>query len=100
MASPPEWSLTMRILRVAVLFTLLAGPAYAQMPNINLIPEIAHKSPEEKEQDRIREKAYRDSLTKIPDSKVSSDPWGNVRGSDAPKTAPVKSRSKAAGTAN
>jgi hypothetical protein len=90
----------MKMLRAAAVFALLAGPAYAQMPNINLVPEIAHKSAEEKEQDAIREKAYRDSLKKIPDAKVSADPWGNVRSNDAPKPVPAKSKSKAAAAPN
>jgi hypothetical protein len=77
----------------AVLFgaalVLPAGPAAAQMqtPNINLIPELQSKTPEEKEQDAIKDKAYRESLRKIPDAKTSSDPWGTVRSTDAPKTA-------------
>jgi hypothetical protein len=90
----------MRIFAVAACFMLLVGPAYAQMPNINLIPEIEHKSPEQKEQDQVRDKAYRESLKKIPDPKVSSDPWGNVRSNDAPKAVPAKSKSKAAATPN
>ena len=55
------------------------------------------KTPEEKEQDAIKEKAYRESLKKIPDSKASNDPWGAVRSADAPKTAspaPAKSKAK------
>jgi len=88
----PQWSRLMRRLRAAAMVALLAGPAYAEMPNVNLIPEIAHKSAEEKEQDQVREKAYRESLRKIPDAKGASDPWGNVRGADAPK--PVKPASK------
>jgi hypothetical protein len=88
----------MKVLRAAAVIALLTGPAYAQMPNINLIPEIATKSPEEKEADAVRDKAYRDSLKKIPDAKVSSDPWGTVR-ADTPKT-PAKPRTKTGSTAN
>ena len=77
----------MRILSAAALIVLLTVPAYAQTPNINLIPELQSKSPEEKEQDAIRDKAYKESLKKIPDAKTSSDPWGAVRSNDAPKTA-------------
>jgi hypothetical protein len=88
----------MKVLRAAAVIALLTGPAYAQMPNINLIPEIASKSPEEKEADAVRDKAYRDSLKKIPDAKVSSDPWGAVR-ADTPK-APAKPRTKTGSTAN
>ncbi|HLG84323.1 MAG TPA: hypothetical protein VKY22_25220 [Bradyrhizobium sp.] len=66
--------------------TFLVHPAHAQMPNINLIPDVQSKTPEEKEADEARDKAYRESLKKIPDAKASSDPWGVVR-SDAPKSA-------------
>lgn len=86
----------MKWLRGVAVSVLLAGPAYAQMPNVNLVPEIQHKSPEEKAQDAIREKAYRDSLRKIPDAKAPNDPWGDVRSNDAapakPKTATTKSK--------
>ena len=83
----------MRMLSAAAVVVLLTVPAYAQMstPNINLMPEFQSKSPEEKEQDAIKDKAYKDSLRKIPDAKASSDPWGTVRSTDAPKaTAPAK----------
>ncbi len=74
----------MRILSVAAAMVLLMTPAFAQMPNINMMPEVATKTPEEKEQDAIRDKAYKESLKKIPDAKTSSDPWGTVRSNDAP----------------
>ena len=93
----------MRILSAAAVIALLTGPAYAQMqtPNINLIPELSSKTPEEKEQEAVRDKAYRESLKKIPDAKSSSDPWGNVRSVDTPKTsAPAKPRTKTGSTAN
>jgi hypothetical protein len=82
----------MKFFRVAALTLLLTGPAYAQMstPNINLIPEMPSKTPEEQERDAARDKAYKESLKKIPDAKASNDPWGTVR-SDAPKSAPAKS---------
>lgn len=83
----------------AAALALAAGPAAAQTPNINLIPELKTKSPEEKEQDAIRDKAYRESLKKIPDAKTSNDPWGGVR--EAPKTAaPVKTKTKTGSTQN
>ncbi|MGH6704872.1 MAG: hypothetical protein ACREC2_14200 [Bradyrhizobium sp.] len=76
----------MKIWRVAAVMALVSGPAYAQMPNLNLMPEVHSKTPEEKAADEIRDKAYRESLRKIPDAKVSSDPWGSVRGPDTAKT--------------
>jgi hypothetical protein len=82
------------MLSAAAVMVLLAAPAYAQTPNVNLIPELQSKSPEEKEADAIKEKAYKDSLRKIPDAKGSSDPWGTVRSADAPKAAPAKQKTK------
>jgi hypothetical protein len=84
----------MRMLSAAVVVVLLTMPAYAQTPNINLMPEFQSKSPEEKEQDAIKDRAYKDSLRKIPDAKVSSDPWGTVRSTDAPKAAAPAKQSK------
>jgi hypothetical protein len=92
----------MRILRAAALAAFLAGlsaPAYAQTPNINLMPELASKTPEEKEADAAREKAYRESLRKIPDAKTATDPWGNVRAAEPAKAAP-KPKTKTGSTAN
>ena len=65
----------MRIFRAAALAAFLAGlsaPALAQTPNMNLMPELPTKTPEEKEADAIRENAYRESLRKIPDAKTST----------------------------
>lgn len=87
----------MRMLSAAVVMVLLTAPAYAQTPNVNLIPELQSKSPEEKEQEAIKEKAYRESLRKIPDAKASSDPWGTVRSNDTPTSkaaAPAKPKTK------
>ncbi len=88
----------MRMLSAGAVMVLLMVPAYAQTPNINLIPELSSKTPEEKEAEAIKERAYRDSLRKIPDAKASSDPWGTVRSNEAPKAAaspPAKPKAKA-----
>lgn len=89
----------MRILSAAVVVMLLTVTASAQTPNINLIPELQSKSPEEREQEAAKEKAYKDSLRKIPDAKASSDPWGNVRSTEPSKTAaPAKPKTKTGST--
>jgi hypothetical protein len=91
----------MRVFGIAAVIALLAGPAFAQAPNVNLIPELQSKTPEEKEQEAAQQKAYKESLRKIPDAKGPSDPWGNVRSVDTPKTpAPAKPRTKTGSTAN
>jgi hypothetical protein len=85
----------MKILSAVAMVILLAAPAYAQAPNINLVPELQSKTPEEKEQDAIKDKAYKESLRKIPDAKSSSDPWGTVRNNETPKAAaPAKPKTK------
>jgi hypothetical protein len=95
----------MRVFGVAAMSALLIGmagwtaPARAQMgggdgPHINLLADAPSKSPDEIEADQAKEKAYKESLRKIPEAKVSNDPWGNVR-SDAPKAAPAAKTSTA-----
>ena len=83
----------MRIVGVAAMIALigtmgLAVPARAQgeSPHINLLADAPSKTPDQIEQEQERERKYKDSLHKIPDAKVSNDPWGGVR-SDGPKTA-------------
>ena len=95
----------MRIFRAATLVALMAGlsaPVSAQMPtpSMNLMPEVRTKTPEEKEADAIKERAYRESLRKIPDAKASNDPWGTVRTAEPPKSAPAKPKTKTGSTAN
>jgi len=90
----------MKVFRIAAAVVLLTGPAYAQMPKMNLVPELTSKTPEEKEAEEARDKAYKESLKKIPDAK-NTDPWGNVRSGDAPKAAAqAKPRTKTGSSAN
>jgi hypothetical protein len=88
----------MRIFCLAAVFAVLAGPACAQAPTINLMPELQSKTPEQKEQEAEQQKAYKESLKKIPDAKTSNDPWGNVRSTEAPPAAPAKPRTKTGST--
>jgi hypothetical protein len=90
--------LFMRVVGVAAMTAVIgmmavASPARAQMgggdgPHINLLSDQPSKTPDEIEADQEKQKAYKDSLRKIPDAKTSNDPWGVVR-SDAPKAAPA-----------
>ncbi|WGD55640.1 hypothetical protein QA641_18200 [Bradyrhizobium sp. CB1650] len=80
----------MKVFRMAALLAVLAGPAYAQAPHINLLQDGPSKTDDEKAVDAERERAYKDTLKKIPDAKTSSDPWGGMR-SDPPKPAAPKS---------
>jgi hypothetical protein len=89
----------MRIFSAVAVVVLLTGPAYAQLPNINLIPDARSLTPEEKEAQAEKDRAYKESLKKIPDAKAPADPWGTVR-SDAPPKASAKPRTKTGSTAN
>jgi hypothetical protein len=90
----------MKVFRVAAVFALLTGPAYAQSPSINLLSELPSKTPDQIEQEAAQQKAYKDSLRKIPDAKAASDPWGNVRSTDTPKAPAPAKRTKTGSTAN
>jgi hypothetical protein len=91
----------MRQLGIAAMVVALlggaTGPIYAQMqtPNINLLQDTPSKTPEEKEADEARDKAYKNSLKKIPEAKAPNDPWGGVRSSDVPKTSTGKAPASA-----
>ena len=94
----------MKVFRMAAALASLAGPVYLagaahaqQMPNINLLGDGPSKSEDEKAADAEREKAYKDTLKKIPDAKASNDPWGGMR-SDPPKAAPPKAAASASKT--
>jgi hypothetical protein len=100
----------MRVLGAVAVIVLLTAPAYAQIPssggsgipNLSMIPDKPSKTQEEKDADEARDKAYKESLKKIPDAKVSSDPWGTVRATPAPapKAASAKPKTKTGSTAN
>jgi hypothetical protein len=94
----------MKVFRMAVVVVLLTSPAYAQMPAMNLLMDNKPaKTQDEKDAEAARDKAYKDSLKKIPDAKAPADPWGNVRSTDTPKTADktsAKPKTKTGSTAN
>jgi len=95
----------MKVFRMAVVIGLLASPAYAQMPALNLMQDKPGKTQDEKDAEAARDKAYKDSLKKIPDAKAPADPWGTVRSTDTPRTADkatasAKPKTKTGSTAN
>jgi type III secretory pathway component EscV len=95
----------MRAFSVAAVIMLLASPAFAQIPKLNLLQDKPSQTQEEKDAEAARDKAYRDSLQKIPDAKPQADPWGNVRSADTPKApakaaASAKPKTKTGSTAN
>lgn len=89
----------MRVLLAAIVFALLAGPAFAQK-SIPKYGELEGKPDHEIKAEKEAERAYQKSLGRIPEQKGSSDPWGTMRGDSAPKTGakdPPAKRAKADG---
>ncbi|MBV9970815.1 MAG: hypothetical protein JO228_12590 [Xanthobacteraceae bacterium] len=88
----------MRSLVAIMAIVVLASPAYAQLspggapgsssgggrPSLTLGGETKSKTEDELKADKARDDAYKAGISKIPDQKAKSDPWGNVR-SGAPK---------------
>jgi hypothetical protein len=75
----------MRVLTAAAVFTLLlTGPVFAQK-GPPPAPQDPPKSPSQLEAEKSQDKAYKNSLSNIPD-KPPADPWGGARAIDAPTT--------------
>jgi hypothetical protein len=96
----------MRVFCAAATIAMLAGPVYAQGKAPKTLEEMMDaKTPEQVEKERAADKAYKESLKKIPDAKAPADPWGNARGTNAPNTtaktpAAKKPPTKTGNTAN
>jgi hypothetical protein len=95
----------MKLFRMAAVLTVLAGPAFAQdSPHINLMADGPSKTDDEKAADAARDKAYKETLKKIPDAKAANDPWGGMRADPpkqpAPKAAAATKKPKAGTAAN
>lgn len=84
----------MRVLLVAFLIGLAGVPAYAQnlMPGFKL-NDSKEYTEEEKEKMKANEEAAKAARAKMPDAKVSSDPWANARSAETP--APKKPKTPA-----
>jgi hypothetical protein len=82
----------MRILFAVAMIALLAGPAYAQSqaPVQKYGDPDPEKTQGEIEAERQAERAYKRSLSNVPNASAPTDPWGSVRGNDAQKTTAAK----------
>ena len=71
----------MRIILTALLLALIAWPAQAQHMRGNKKPSEAQQQQlaEKKKKNQEAEKAYKDALDKIPESKEKPDPWKSMR---------------------
>lgn len=84
----------MRTFLLAVMLTIIAVPAFAQMPGTGIpLNQSKPVSPEEQERRRATEDAYKRTLKEIPDAKPL-DPWGNMRGNETPASGAAKKQTK------
>jgi hypothetical protein len=83
----------MRVFLAAAIVMLLGGAAFAQNSVPRYGEEDKAKSPQQIEADKAAQKAYERSLNNIPDA-GPTDPWGQVRANDAPKTSTAKPKAK------
>jgi hypothetical protein len=81
----------MRVLRAAALLTLLlTGPVLAQKAQPPP-PSDPPKSPSQIEAEKSQDRAYRNSLSNIPD-KPPADPWGGARATEGSSSAPTTTK--------
>jgi hypothetical protein len=77
----------MKVALAAAMILMLVAPAHAQSKTPTMEQMMDAKTPDQIEKEQAADKAYKESLRKIPDAKTPSDPWGSARSADAPKTA-------------
>jgi hypothetical protein len=78
----------MRVLRAAALLTLLlTGPVLAQKAQPPP-PSDPPKSPSQIEAEKNQDRAYKNSLSNIPD-KPPADPWGGARATEGSSSTPA-----------
>ena len=60
----------MRTFAAAIFLALVAGPAFAQIGGINMLPEDKKKTPEEIQRGQAIDNAYDEAMKKVPDQKI------------------------------
>jgi hypothetical protein len=90
-----------KLIPAGAIVVLLTGTVFAQVGSTGNTPGNMsmgiptggggrHLSPEEQQREQEIESKYHDAVSKMPDKKASTDPWGNVR--NAPSAAKHKSQ--------
>jgi hypothetical protein len=93
-------SMRMRVLGIAALAAVLAGPAMAQEKPVPRYGDTAKaKTWGEMEQEKEAERAYKRSLGNVPE-KAPADPWGNARNVGEPKARAAPAKAKTGERAN
>jgi hypothetical protein len=82
---PEDTEMKMRTFTIAAIIAALTLPAYAQggFGGKGSSPKPGAKTDQEKAQEakqqKLDEKAYKDSVSRIPDRDQKTDPWAKVR---------------------
>ena len=73
------------LIQAAAILALATGPAAAQMALSPFKHEERKLTPDELKAQQQRDKDYKAAMDKIPEKKVTVDPWGNIRPAPAPQ---------------
>jgi hypothetical protein len=68
-----------KLISAAAILALVAGPASAQVALSPFKRDEKKLTPDELKAQQEREKNYKAAMDKIPDKKVTVDPWGDIR---------------------
>jgi len=79
----------MRTLLLAVLFVLLAAPAFSQGLDLSHIGAKT-RSPAQEQREQEIDQAYKSATKKIPSQNAQVDPWHNVRGASPSRNGQAK----------
>ena len=73
-----------KLIHAAAILALVTGPAAAQMALSPFKGQERKLTPDELKAKQERERDYKAAMDKIPEKKVTVDPWGDIR--PAPQT--------------
>ena len=74
-----------KLIKAAAILALVTGPAAAQGVALSPFKREERKlTPDELKAQQQRDKDYKAAMDKIPEKKVTVDPWGNIRPAPAP----------------
>ena len=80
------------LIQAAAILALVTGPAAAQVALSPFKSQEKRLTPDELKEKQQREKDYKAAMDKIPEKKVTVDPWGNIR--PAPQNAAPQATAK------
>jgi hypothetical protein len=75
------------LIQAAAILALVTGPATAQVALSPFKHEERKLTPDELKAQQQRDKDYKAAMDKIPEKKVTVDPWGDIRPAPAPQAA-------------